>query len=111
MSVGDEQENAIAQFSTIQADAETFVAILERIGLGLQTVFLNADKLAIYREWKLLNSVDAQPLGNDTYQFDVTTEGDAASGAASHLQGTVDAVTGAIAIVSQEEVFGVGCPI
>ena len=108
---GDEQQKAIAQFPTIQADAPTFDAIAARTGLAGRATFTDADKLQIYREWKVLNGVDVEPLGNDQYKFDVTTEGDAASGQATHYQGTVDALAGQIAIASQEQVFGVACPI
>lgn len=111
VSRGDEAQQAVATFPQIQADAPTFAAILERAGLVGQTSFSDADKLQIYREWKVLNAVDVEPLGNDTYQFDVTTEGDAASGQATHYQGTVDALSGQIAIASQEELFGTSCPI
>src|SRR6476646_2661794 len=108
---GDEQQKAIEQFPTIQADAPTFAAIAARTGLAGKTTFTDADKLQVYREWKVLNGVDVEPLGNDQYQFDVTTEGDAASGQATHYQGTVDALAGQINIASQEQVFGVACPI
>jgi hypothetical protein len=108
---GDEQQQAIEQFPLIQADAPTFTAILMVAGLSGRTTFSDADKLQIYREWKVLNAVDAQPLGSGLYRFDVTTEGDAASGKATHYQGTVDAVSGQISVASQEEVFGVSCPI
>lgn len=108
---GDEQQKAIAQFPTIQADAPTFAAIAVRTGLASRATFSDADKLQIYREWKVLNGVDVEPLGNDQYKFDVTTEGDAASGQATHYQGTVDALAGQIGIASQEQVFGVACPI
>jgi len=108
---GDEQQKAIAQFPQIQADAPTFQAITERAGMGGNTTFSDADKLQIYREWKVLNGVDVNPLGNDQYHFDVRTEGDAASGQATHYQGTVDALTSQVSITSQEEVFGTSCPI
>ena len=108
---GDEQQKAIAQFPQIAADAPTLAAILQVAGLTGQTSFSDADKLRIYREWKVLNAVDAQPLGNGLYQFDVTSEGDAASGEATHYQGTVDALTGQISISTQEQVFGTSCPI
>lgn len=111
ISHGDEPQKALAQFPLIQADVPTFEAILERAGLTGQTTFSDADKLQVYREWKVLNSIDAQPLGKDVFQFDVTTEGDAASGQATHYQGTVDAVSGHISVASQDEVFGVSCPI
>jgi hypothetical protein len=80
-------------------------------GLGGKTSFSDADKLRIYREWKVLNAVDAQPLGKGLYQFDVTTEGDAASGEATHYQGTIDALTGQLSITAQEQLFGTSCPI
>jgi hypothetical protein len=108
---GDEQQKAIAQFPQIQADTPTFQAITERAGIAGKTTFSDADKLQIYREWKVLNGVDVNPLGNDQYRFDVMTEGDAASGQATHYQGTVDALTSAVSIASQEEVFGTSCPI
>jgi len=111
ISRGDEDQKANAQFPIIQADAPTFTAITERIGMAGQTEFSAADKLAIYREWKALNGVDAQPLGNGAYQFEITTEGDAASGRALHILGTVDATNGQVSIASQEEVFGTSCPI
>jgi len=107
----DEQQRAISQFGQIQADASTFAAILERAGMSGQTTFSDADKLQVYREWKVLDGVDAQPLGDGTYRFDVTTEGDAASGQATHYQGTVDADSGQISLASEEQVFGVSCPI
>src|SRR5262249_40043856 len=106
-----EQQKAIAKFPEIQADAPTFAAITQRAGMGAKTTFSDADKLQVYREWKVLNGVDVQPLGNAMYSFDVTTDGDAASGAATHYIGTVDALTGDIKVNSQEQVFGVSCPI
>jgi hypothetical protein len=111
ISRGDEQQKADEQFPIIQADTPTFEAIVSRLGIAAQTTFSEADKLNIYREWKTLNAVDAQPLGNGLYQFDVTTEGDASSGQALHLQGTLDALSGAISIATQETVFGTSCPI
>jgi hypothetical protein len=111
ISRGDEQAKADEQFPIIQADTQTFDAIAGRIGLAGHTIFSEADRLNVYREWKTLNAVDAQPVGNGVYQFDVTTEGDAASGQALHMQGTVDALTGQISIATQEQVFGTSCPI
>jgi hypothetical protein len=111
ISIADEQQKAIDTFPIIQADTPTFEAITTRIGIAGQTTFSDADKLQIYREWKVLNAVDAQPLGNGLYQFDVTTEGDAASGEATHYQGTVDALSGQISVATQEQVFGTSCPI
>ena len=108
---GDEQQRAAAQFAQIQADGPTFTAITTRAGMAGKTTFSDADKLQIYREWKVLNGVDVEPLGSDQYSFDVTTEGDAASGQATHYQGTVDARTAQVNIAAQEEVFGTSCPI
>ncbi len=110
ISNGDEQQKAIDTFPIIQADTSTFAAITEHIGMAGQTTFSDADRLAIYREWKALNAVNVQTLGDGTYQFDITTEGDASSGRSLHILGTVDA-QGVVTVASQEEVFGTSCPI
>jgi hypothetical protein len=111
VAIDNELEKAIEAFPTIQADTPTFEAILAYTGLTSLTEFTDDQKLQIYREWKFLNAVSVQPLADGTYAFEVTTEGDAASGQALHMVGTVDGVSGAITIASQEDVFGVSCPI
>ena len=111
VSVPDEQARANEAFPTIEADAPTFAAITSRIGIAGHTTFSDAEKLAIYREWKALNAVAAQPGSAGGYTFDITTEGDAASGRSLRILGAVNSETGVVTLASEEEVFGTSCPI
>jgi len=65
---GGEQQNAIAMYPTIKADTETYQAILghEHLPSGDLT---DAQKLAVYRAWKLLRVVVLTQSGS-TYAFD-----------------------------------------
>ena len=109
VSRGDEPQKAIERFPEIQADADTFAAILERLGLSGTSDFTADQKLAIYREWKRLNAVVLTPVG-DRAAFDLVTETDPGLGEGVRSRGTID-LRGAIAIEASEPTFLVGCPI
>jgi hypothetical protein len=51
----DEEQLAKTRIGDIQKDAETYGAITKRVG---------TDTLAVYREWKALNALRLEPLGN-----------------------------------------------
>lgn len=51
---GQEQQNAITQFSTIQANSEEFAAILHQFDLPVKTDYSDEETLLIYRQHKLL---------------------------------------------------------
>jgi hypothetical protein len=65
---GGEQQNAIAMYSTIKADTETYAAIAahEHLPAGDLT---DAQKLTVYRAWKLLRAVALTQSGSD-YAFE-----------------------------------------
>jgi hypothetical protein len=65
---GGEQQNAIAMYPTIKADTETYAAIVahEHLPAGDLT---DAQKLTVYRAWKLLRAVVLTQSGSD-YAFD-----------------------------------------
>ncbi len=52
---GVEQQNAIDQFATIEADQEEFSAILNHLILPINANYTDDEKLQIYREYKKLN--------------------------------------------------------
>ena len=52
---GVEQQNAIAEFTTIMADQEEFTAILNHLNLTVNAAYTDDEKLQIYREYKKLN--------------------------------------------------------
>jgi hypothetical protein len=107
---GDEGQKAGAQFSVIEADAPTFSAILDRLGLVGQDTFGADQKLAIYREWKRLNAVILAPAGPGRNAFDLVTETDPGLGQGTESKGTIDG-RGAIVVESARPAFLAGCPI
>lgn len=107
---GDEGEKAIAAFPQIQADSETFAAIVARLGLGGTTDFTADQKLAIYRQWKQLNAIALTAVGKDRLAFDLITETDPGLGQGVRSRGTID-ILGTIAIEGREPTFLTACPI
>ncbi len=61
----DEQSQADAHFASIEADAPTFSAILAHLGIAPAAAYTADQRLAVYREWKMLNALrlDAVPAG------------------------------------------------
>ena len=107
---GDENEKAAAQLPAIQADAPTFAAILDRLGLSGQATFGADEKLAIYREWKRLNAVILITGADDRAAFDLVTETAPGTGQGVETKGTIDG-RGAIVVGSTAPAMLVGCPI
>lgn len=61
-----EQQHAIEQFPTIQANEDEFAAILAHLGLPQKASYSDAEKLAIYREHKKLSlGVQLAASGSD----------------------------------------------
>ena len=106
---GDEGQKAIERFPEIQADEETFAAILDRLSLAGTTDFTADQKLAIYRQWKQLNAI-ALTVAEDRAAFDLLTETDPGLGQGVRSTGTID-VLGTIVVGRSEPAFLVSCPI
>lgn len=106
----DEQVLAEQRLPEIQADTATFEAIRQHLGLMADKAFTDADKLAIYREWKLLNAVHFEPAGDGRFAFDLITIANEGLGEGVHTTGTIDA-NGTIEITLQEDSFLTSCPI
>lgn len=105
----DEQQLALQRLPEIQADAETYAAILDHLGLGADASPSPADVLAVYRQWKLLNAVTLTPVENG-FAFDLTFETNPGLGQGRHVAGTLDR-RGAITVAVEEDSFLVSCPI
>jgi hypothetical protein len=63
----DEREIAVQRFAELQKEAVTFGAIRARLKLA-GPAFTGDEQLAIYREWKILNALPLQRVG-DVYGF------------------------------------------
>ena len=105
---GGEQANAISQYPAIKADAEAYSAIVAHEGLPPGDLS-DAQKLVLYRAWKLLRALTLTPGGSDeSFQYRVQ-----ASGAASAYQliaGTVRA-DGLVTVSSRTPSGPPMCPI
>src|SRR5215472_1033261 len=101
----DEMPNALAQYGAIRADAETYAAILahEHLPSGDLT---DAQKLAVYRAWKLLRAVVLTQNG-DEYSFDYRV---ALADSFEMVVGTVT-VTGKLTVTARTATTRPDCPI
>jgi hypothetical protein len=102
----DEMVLARQRFSELQANQEEFQTILNHNGLGGLRVFIDEQKLLIYREHKKLAGIFFELVG-DKYQFQVQTGTEGQQG--SIIKGTIDG-NGSIEILQQDPGFPT-CPI
>ncbi|HLO16729.1 MAG TPA: Hint domain-containing protein [Anaerolineales bacterium] len=102
----DEMPLAQQRFPELQANQEEFQAILNHNDLAGVTNFTDEQKLLIYREYKKLNAIYFQLVG-DKYQFQIQTGAEGQQG--SVITGTIDA-NGSIDIQKKEPGFPT-CPI
>lgn len=105
----DEQQSADQHWPEITADAETFSDITAHLGLALDPDMEDVDRLAVYREWKLLNAVRLETIAGG-YAFDLITETNPGLGQGVHSVGTIDA-RGTIELALQEQSGLTACPI
>lgn len=110
VSQGSEHERAIERFPEMQAEGEIFRAIAEDLGIDVAAALTDAQKLAIYRVWKVALAVQLEPIGDGRYRFDYLAQpvGGAADG--TRTAGVIDA-TGEITIEQQAAAGEPMCPI
>lgn len=105
---GGEQASAIAKYPVIQADSEVYAAIVAHEHLPSGDLD-DAQKLVLYRAWKLLNALTLTKSGSDySFQYRVLSK----TGTASYLMvlGTVR-VDGLVAVSSRTPTGAPNCPI
>lgn len=105
---GGEEANAVSTFPQIKADTETYTAIVahEQLPSGDLT---DAQKLIVYRAWKLLRAVTLTPSGGDhSFQYRVQSKGGTA--AYEMVAGTVR-VDGVVKVSSRTPSGPPNCPI
>jgi hypothetical protein len=105
---GGEQASAIAQYPAIKADTEAYAAIVahENLPTGELT---DAQKLTLYRAWKLLQALTLTPAGAD---YSLSYRVQSTNGTASYLlvAGTVR-VDGVVTVSSRTPTGPPNCPI
>jgi hypothetical protein len=107
----DEKDIAIQRFAEVQKDGPTFEAVVGRLALSAGAGGWTAEqKLAIYHEWKTLNAIVLDPIGDPGSRFDFiqVPVGGAAQG--TRTAGTISA-TGVVTVERQAPSGQPVCPI
>jgi hypothetical protein len=102
---GQEQQNAIAQFSTIQSNQAEFSAILEHINLPNKPTYNDSEKLLIYKEHKKLTYAVQMDALDDSYHFNLMV----GQGQGEHIEGNI--TTSGLRKQIKREVSVNTCPI
>lgn len=107
---GSEQERAIERFAEMQAEGEIFRAIAADLDIDVTGAVTDAEKLAIYRIWKVALAVQLDPIGDGVYRFDYLAQpvGGAAQG--TRTAGRINS-RGLIEIEQQAAAGEPMCPI
>jgi hypothetical protein len=104
----DEAVAAERRLPEIQGDAETYAAILRHNGLASAPVTAD-QKLAVYRDWKQLATLELQPVG-DVYGFAILVQGAPGAKEGSRVEGRIDR-SGRITILRKDPSGPPMCPI
>lgn len=106
----DEAALAIQRFEEVKADTDAYEAVLGQLDLAANADFTDAEKLAIYRAWKVLSAIALESSGGDRYRFDYLAK--PAGGAAQGMRsaGTI-ASNGTVVVDSQAPADEPMCPI
>jgi hypothetical protein len=106
----DEKQAAIETWPEMQAENELFRVIAERLEIDVDADVSDADKLAIYRQWKMGLAVSLESIGEHAYRFDYLAQpvGGAAEGTRS---AGIVRDTGEITIEQQASAGEPMCPI
>ncbi len=108
---GEEIDSARERWPEVLADADAASALAARLGIDLQAAVTDDAKLAIYHEWKVLNAIALDPIGNDTWRFDyLATPAPGGGDSGTRTGGTIRA-DGTIAIEQQAAAGEPICPI
>jgi hypothetical protein len=109
----DEDSLAEQRFPDIQKDQPTFTAILAHLGIPQSSSYTHDQKLAIYRDWKMLNALQLHPQGGTfvggTFSF-AAIFGDPNTRQGSRVEGSIDPF-GRITVTSQTPSGPPPCPI
>lgn len=107
---GSEQERALERFAEMQAETEIFRAVAADLDIDVNAPLTDAQKLAIYRIWKVALAVQLDPIGDGLYRFDYLAQ--PVDGAAEGIRtaGRINA-NGLIEIEQQAAAGEPICPI
>ena len=87
---GDEQQRAIERWPELRQENVLMRAIAERLGIDVDKPVTDAEKLAIYRQWKVAVSIPLDVVDATHYHFDYLAQPVAGAQQGVHTVGTID---------------------
>ena len=106
----EEIDAARERWPEIMADADAFKALTTKLAIDPKGPFTDAQKLAVYQAWKVLNAIGLDPIGNDTYRFDYLAQPRTGAAEGTRTGGTIDS-SGSITVEQQAAAGEPICPI
>lgn len=110
VSRGTEQERAIEAWPEMQAENELLRAIAKRLSIDPDAAVTDAQKLAIYQQWKVAVSLELSLIGDGRYRFDYLAQPAPGATEGKRTAGLIND-TGVITIEQQEAAGEPMCPI
>lgn len=106
----DEQQAALANYASMAADTEVFPAVAAKLGIDPAATPTDAQKLALYRLWKVASAVSLDPIGNDRFRFDYLAQPVSGAAQGTRTAGTID-TRGVLTVEQQAPAGAPMCPI
>ena len=106
----EEQAAALEHWAEVTADDELYESMLGHLGWDVNLDLTDAEKLTVYREWKVLRAMTLQATGDGAWRFDLLTLDAPGAEAGRHTVGTISD-HGSIKVELQEPSSGPICPI
>jgi len=103
----DEQAAAIESYPEMVTDAAAFKAVSAKLGIDPGATHTDAEKLALYRLWKVVSAVQLESVGAGRYRFDYLAQ--PAPGAAEGLR--TAGIVGADRSITVEQQAAAGQPV
>jgi hypothetical protein len=111
IAVQDETTRMRERWNDLVADSDAFAAIVAHEALPADPAKLdNQQRLSVYRLWKVLNSIQLDPIGNDRYRFDYLAQPVAGASQGTRTAGILDSI-GTMTVEQQAAADAPPCPI
>ncbi len=107
---GEEIDHARERWPEVVADTGTFAAIAAKLEISPSGPFTDAQKLAAYQAWKVLNAIALDPAGTGAWRFDYLAQPATGATLGTRTTGTITA-SGAITVDRQVAAPEPMCPI
>jgi hypothetical protein len=107
---GTEQENAVRAWPEVEAENELMRAIAARLSIDVDQPVTDAQKLAIYHQWKVAVSIPLDVIDTAHFRFDYTAQPLAGAQQGVRTTGTIDD-HGNLTVEQQGPADAPNCPI